>query len=190
MSNSFSNGSRLEDRFAIQEVIYLYSRGIDRRDWALVRSLFHPDAYDDHGMYKGDIDGFIDFLRVRHSGISQSFHLVGNILIEFPGPQTALVETYVLALQRLKPVPRDARIALLGGDFGAGDSMIDTTAAARYVDKFEHREAGWRIRNRLCVYEKMSAKLAESTSLIKSGWTIASRDEDDPLVLARRMRDL
>ena len=44
--------ARLEDRFQIEQVMRRWARAVDRRDWALVREVFHPGAIDDHGMYK------------------------------------------------------------------------------------------------------------------------------------------
>ena len=43
----------------IADVIYRYARGIDRLDFDLVRSCYHPDAYDDHGSFKGSVEAFI-----------------------------------------------------------------------------------------------------------------------------------
>ena len=37
---------RLADRQAIEDTIARYARGVDRRDWDLVRSTYHPDATD------------------------------------------------------------------------------------------------------------------------------------------------
>ena len=50
------SGMDLETLIAKQEitdVVYRYARGIDRLDFELVRSCYHPDAYDDHGAFKG-----------------------------------------------------------------------------------------------------------------------------------------
>ena len=44
----------------ITDVVYAYARGIDRLDFELVRSCYHPDAYDDHGAFKGNVDDFIE----------------------------------------------------------------------------------------------------------------------------------
>ena len=52
---------RLLDEEAIKKVHLRYCRGIDRRDWELLRSCYHPDALDDHGDYVGGVDGFIKF---------------------------------------------------------------------------------------------------------------------------------
>ena len=43
--------SRLLDRNEIEEVVLRYCRGIDRRDFDLVRSCYHPDATDRHGSF-------------------------------------------------------------------------------------------------------------------------------------------
>ena len=74
--------ARLEDRFRIEQVMRRWCRAVDRRDWALVRSVFHPGAIDDHGMYKGDIDGLIEWLEARHQCITMSMHVLGNVFIE------------------------------------------------------------------------------------------------------------
>ncbi|MEY3566868.1 MAG: hypothetical protein RLZ19_882, partial [Actinomycetota bacterium] len=37
----------------IRDVVYRYARGVDRRDFDLVRSCYHPDATDDHGPFTG-----------------------------------------------------------------------------------------------------------------------------------------
>lgn len=70
-------------REAIREVLQLYARGVDRRDWALVASTYHPDAHDDHGGYKGGVTGLLEWLERRHASIEQSMHFLGNCLIDF-----------------------------------------------------------------------------------------------------------
>jgi hypothetical protein len=64
--------TRLQDRLGIQDCLFRYVRGVDRRNWSLVRSAYHPDGYDDHGNYKGGIDGFIESLVRRHETVEQS----------------------------------------------------------------------------------------------------------------------
>ena len=43
----------------IREVILRYARGIDRMDFDLVSACYHPDAYDDHGTFQGNVPDFI-----------------------------------------------------------------------------------------------------------------------------------
>ena len=50
---------RLLDKQEIYEVLCRYCRGIDRLDEPLVRSCYHPDAVDNHGLYNGSVDHFV-----------------------------------------------------------------------------------------------------------------------------------
>ena len=40
-------------RQEITDVLHRYCRAVDRRDPDLLRSVYHPDATDDHGVYAG-----------------------------------------------------------------------------------------------------------------------------------------
>lgn len=53
---------RLLDEAEIREVMCRGARAIDRLDMELLRSCYHPDAVDDHGVYVGDVEGFIAFV--------------------------------------------------------------------------------------------------------------------------------
>jgi hypothetical protein len=61
MSNSEYSPERIADRMEIQDRLYQFSRGVDRRDWVLALSAYHDDAVDNHGIYNGDARGFIEF---------------------------------------------------------------------------------------------------------------------------------
>ena len=41
----------LIDKQALAELVHSYCRACDRRDFALVRTLYHDDAIDDHGSH-------------------------------------------------------------------------------------------------------------------------------------------
>ena len=75
-----------------------YCRGVDRGDEALVASVYHPDATDDHGRLKGTGFDFAAYavprLRDRYQG---TMHSITNTVIDFGGPDLAHVESHVCA---------------------------------------------------------------------------------------------
>jgi hypothetical protein len=168
---------RLLDKEAIQDAMARYSRGVDRGDWALLRSTYHADAWDDHGDYKGPIDGLVEWLDKRFAGVDNSMHFLGNCLIEFADANTALVETYFVSRRLRAPIEEEREIA------GPGDAMC-REAWGRYVDRFERRDGTWRVAHRTVVLEAASTSLALGGA--RSGTsTWGRRDRNDRLYLAQ-----
>jgi ketosteroid isomerase-like protein len=126
-------------REEIRDVLYRYTRGIDRLDLDLVRSCYHPDAHDDHGAFRGDLDGFLAWVGDVLSSFDSTMHFIGNQLIEVEG-DTAYAESYCVAYRRREP--RD------------DEQPHDLVTALRYVDRLERRAEGqWRIAARVCVFD-------------------------------------
>lgn len=121
----------------IADVLQRYARGIDRLDFDLVRSCYHPDAYDDHGALSGDVDTFIAGARDFLPRYAATMHFLGNMSIEVDG-DTARAETYAVAYHRVE------------GPDGAGK---DDIWGIRYVDRFERRDGEWRIAHRVVAQE-------------------------------------
>ncbi|MEM7250301.1 MAG: nuclear transport factor 2 family protein [Pseudomonadota bacterium] len=184
---------RLVDRHYIAERVYQWARAVDRRDWSLVREVFHPDAYDDHGMYKGDVDGLIEWLDLRHQNITRSLHNITNMLIEFTGPDRAVVESYVIAFQRYEardPNDLSQLRAALGDAIAEQGSVIDVTMPARYVDEFSCRRGDWRIERRTTVFEGRYLLPNGEAQGLDPTWTVGARDDHDPLYqVFRRHRE-
>ena len=45
---------QVADRQALTELVALYCRAVDRRDFALLEQLYHPEAVHDHGgLFRG-----------------------------------------------------------------------------------------------------------------------------------------
>ncbi len=124
-------------RQQIADVIYRYARGIDRLDFDLVRSCYHPDAYDDHGSFSGDVEGFIAAAKSFLSRWTATQHFMGNMLIEVDGDK-ARAETYAVAYHRREDADGNGKDDIMG---------------IRYVDRFEQREGGWKIAYRVVANE-------------------------------------
>jgi hypothetical protein len=150
----------VEDELQIRQVLAAYCRGVDRRDWALVRSCYHDDAREDHGLYVGDPDGFVEWLQGRNHPGGTSMHLLANVYVELAG-DIAFVESYALSFHS----------ADAGGEPGIA------MGGCRYVDRFEQRGGCWRIADRRLVVEFMRPPFA--VLVPPAEFTGATRDGDD-----------
>jgi ketosteroid isomerase-like protein len=121
----------LLDRQAITDVIYRYSRAVDRKDYALLASVYWPDAVDDHIAFSGDVAGFIAWVS-GFTGSMNTTHFIGNILIEFQDDEHAFVETYVIGFH----------------DMPGATGREDFVGGGRYLDRLEKRGDEWRIARR------------------------------------------
>jgi hypothetical protein len=123
----------LLSRAVIEDLIARYSRGADRCDGDLLRSLFWPDAR--HSLFDGSIDGFADFAIKTLSSMERTMHLIANCVLEFDDADHARSETYVVAWHDIKG--------------GIGDSHL--IGGGRYLDRFERRSGEWRFSERTYV---------------------------------------
>jgi hypothetical protein len=164
------------DRGAIQDVLARYARAVDRGQWDDLWSVYHPDAYDDHVDFRGDVAALIAWLEDRFAGSEGSTHFLGNCLIEFAGPDLALVETYFVST-RLVATADDESVV----------SPADPTCRqswGRYLDRFERRETGWRIARRQVVLDSRFTFVAHGGAR-DSGLYWGRRDGADQLHLLR-----
>jgi hypothetical protein len=159
---------RLLDEAAIKKVHIRYCRAVDRRDWELLRSCYHPDAIDDHGEfeggYVGGIDGFIEYCIEGTPHFLSTSHFTGNQLVEVDGDR-AWAEHYARAYHRIA-----------GKD---GEPDRDEVANVRYVDKMERRNGEWRFLHRTVIVD------TDRTDPVTKRWAPAAllrgtRDRNDP----------
>ena len=160
---------RLEQLIARAEIadcLQRYARGVDRRDWPLVRAGFHDDAIDQHGEFTGNADEFIDWVSRRHADVPFAMHFLGASLVEFRSDRVAAVETYFIAFQR-----RD----------GDGANGVEHQVFGRYVDRFEKRADDiWRVARRQVVYDSTGSHPSTS-HLRKMVGVLGRRDRSDPV---------
>jgi len=154
------------DRAEIYAVLVRYCRGVDRRDPEMIRSTYHPDAYDDHGTYKGDLDGFIEFVEKEvYSRFRTTMHKLGQALIEIDGDE-ATGETYAICHHVMAEDGRD---------------VADSVMGIRYLDRFERRGDGeWRIARRELRWEWIRT---DSLEPLDADWTLGIAGASDPIRL-------
>lgn len=118
------------DREALRHLVDAYGHCIDRRDYELLRTLYHPDAVDDHTPYYcGPVAGYIEWL---------------------PGMMANWRATIHTALSALFAVDGD----VAQGEITArawhltADGTRQFVAWGRYADHYEKRGGIWRFARR------------------------------------------
>lgn len=122
---------------ACTELVYRLARGLDRCDRAMLMSVFHPDATDDHGIFKGTAADFIDWVVGVLPTMERTQHMIGNVLIDVDGDR-AVGEAYFIANHDI---------------VNAAGEPARMIAAGRYLDRFERRAGVWKISHRHAVYD-------------------------------------
>ena len=126
----------LIEKQAILELVHCYSRAVDRRDYALLASLYAEDGIDDHtGLYCGPVAGFVEWLRGALEGVDATTHHVHNVTIALDGAH-AEGEVYLTAYNRLR---------------GADGSLSEFIQGLRYLDHYRREAGRWRFERRTVV---------------------------------------
>ena len=124
------------DQFALQQLAWAYCHAIDRRDYALLRTLYHDDAIDDHGvMFKGGPDEYVAWLPSMMANWAATVHSITNMLFLIDGNR-AEGELQTVAYHRTLATP--TREIIAGG---------------RYLDAYEKRDGIWRFFRRSLVLD-------------------------------------
>lgn len=165
--------SALLDQQDIRDVVYRYCRGIDRRDFDLVRSCYHKDATDDHGSFSGGVEDFVEWVEGLTARYRFTMHLVGQIFVELESrpahtsdpPNAAAAETVGVSLHRsddTKP-------------------YLNLATGFRYLDRFERRDGGWKIASRKALGEWSIQLPPDAWWDIPEAQIESRRDGTDPL---------
>lgn len=131
----------LIDRERIRDVLARYSRGIDRLDRNLTASVYWPGAVDEHAIFSGTADEFLDW-SIPNMGatVTSQQHFMSPPLIRITGNEAA-VETYFTCPQYVRPP-------------GVTDGpLLEMAVGGRYVDRMEKRGREWRIMHRTVVLD-------------------------------------
>jgi hypothetical protein len=159
----------LIDKQALKELVLKYCRACDRRDFCLLRTLYHDDAIDDHGaMFKGTADEYLAWLPGVLANFEATVHSLTNTLFEVRG-DAAQGELYALAYHRThRPAARDITI---GG---------------RYLDHYERRAGEWKFLRRALALDFCQVTPVDAAAYreFAAGAPRGRTDRQDPSYLA------
>lgn len=150
-------------RAEILDVLARYAHGCDRQDFDLVRATYHADAIDNHGNYKGGIDGLIEYFRRLGPTLEITTHQLGQSLFVFEGGDVARVETYCIYRRLAK-----------------GAAPVDAVLQGlRYFDRFERRGGQWAVAERTVILDWEQASQPPSSPSTPA-WARGAQGKADP----------
>ncbi|MDV8071004.1 nuclear transport factor 2 family protein [Rhodococcus sp. IEGM 1366] len=134
--NAPSNNAILWAERCLLRTPVLYTRGIDRRDWDLVRSCFADDAYVAGSR---DTAAFADYFPTLRTGVEyfpSTMHFVGNQIAEVNNDaKSGWVETYAVAYH-------------WRGDSPGAEHPENLVMGVRYQDEIAEFSGRWLITRR------------------------------------------
>tara|TARA_B100000700_G_scaffold70884_1_gene78804 strand:+ start:1771 stop:2313 length:543 start_codon:yes stop_codon:yes gene_type:complete len=167
MNDINSKVQELLDKQSIRELVYLYCRAADRHDNELMRTLYHEDAFDDHGsFFKGKAMDFIDMLPEIQKSMGILHHNVTTHNVKLNGLK-AQGETYIIAFHQVL----------------SDEGNFDVLIGGRYFDEYEKRNDVWKFSSRAVdadwVYVNDPSKVNLTHPMIQ-GAHIGSPNTKDP----------
>lgn len=125
----------------IRKQLYLYCKGIDQRDWPLVRSCFAEEHQHRHPPFEGSVDEFIGFASMAMTIIPISNHSISNMIIDIDDDgQGAKTEAGFCAIHVIE---EGADVGFLSFDLNGEES--DWTVVGSYHDRWIFRDQKWLI---------------------------------------------
>ena len=126
-------GDRLEDRAAIADQMFRYARATDWLDTDRHREVFADECVfaSPHSGDMVGVDAVVEWMNRALAPFEATQHLIGNISIDFTGPESATAVSYVRAWHR----HRD-------------HTQPDMVLWGEYHDQWVKVDDGWRIKVR------------------------------------------
>lgn len=164
---SASQLQELLDKQAIHENLMAYVRSIDRNDIDTFASTYWPEAWDDHGLFKGPVTELVKLNRELKDGddphkMTWMTHHVTNEYTKVEG-NLAWREAYFIGVHGCE-VDGDAMLYTLGG---------------RYLDKLEKRDGAWKVADRVVVADWETLVPATGGLWQPSPWVQGQRSTND-----------
>lgn len=129
----------------IRELALLYSRGVDRKDAALLRTLYTRDGIDNHDeSFRGSAEDYVAFLdasfpHMRYSGHHMCNHLIAVDVDKGEGEG----EVYAVAWHIIPD--------------GKG-GWVEDVMCVRYIDHYAKEDGRWRFARRDVSYDMRTAR--------------------------------
>jgi len=124
----------LWDRDRIARLPRTYAKGVDTRNWDLVRSCFVPDAFIEGSRATASLDEYLADLIPGVEYFPTTMHFMGNQYVDVDGDEGE-VETYAVAFHWKAP------------QAGAADTA-NLVVGVRYHDSVVRNGEGWLIARR------------------------------------------
>ena len=151
---------QLSAREEIRDILHRYCKGIDRRDWPLVRSCFADDHVHKHGDYEGPPDEFIGFASQTLGIIPGTHHSISNVHIELSDDgNSATTEANFVAYHYIEAGNPDFHAC------HGSSKATDWTVAGRYCDTLERRDGAWIIVRRNAFHDWERSEEATGAAL-------------------------
>ena len=156
----------LLDKQQLHELLLNYCRGVDRHDFALLETLYHPDSVDDHSpLFKGSGPDYVRWIPTILERYTVTSHVITGALFNVDG-DVADGEAQVTAYHLTRKEP--AREVIFHG---------------RFLDRYERRQGVWRILERVTVNDWFESRIQDKdlADRLSRNMTLGHPDENDPL---------
>ncbi len=122
-------------RDELHQLVNAYCRAVDRADYEVLRSLYHPDATDSHGSFStGGVEQFIAQLQAAEPYVRVSQHNVTTTNFTIEGDM-ARGEIYCLVFHT----------------FAGPEHDVDVIIGGRYLDEYTKHNGSWKFSRRTIV---------------------------------------
>ncbi len=152
---------RLADEAELRDLSATYTRGLDRQDRDLVRSVFADDATTHYGTFRGGPDEMADMAMLALSRYAATQHFLGQINLVI-NDDTAEGEVYFQAFHQ------------------HATEDFDRFICGRYIDRYRRTPDGWRMTHRTEVVDWTRTEPTANEYFAKRPETVrGTRDKSD-----------
>ncbi|MDI6028516.1 nuclear transport factor 2 family protein [Corticibacterium sp. UT-5YL-CI-8] len=151
-------------RDSLRRLVVAYSRAVDRRDFALLRSLYHDDAFEQHGtMFEGGAEAYIAFVEQALSAYQTTVHYVVNTSFQVSGDEA------------------EGEIHKINYHRTSGDNAYEIVTGSRSLDRYRRSQGEWRFLSRSITLDWANKRPVNETAYddFAAGSPLGSAGPDD-----------